>query len=136
MKKIRNAATASLKLGAGIAGAILLSMIAAQSGSKVRAETLIVEPDPCPAPAAVYVIGAGDVLAVDLNPGREAAEGVLVFYSATAPHGATGWARRRLFSRFALAPAPAAGEPPSAYSDHCGRAPSSQSAPLGPTPPQ
>ncbi len=80
-------------------GCAALGCAALGPWSQGRAETIEVSPDPCPAPVdAPIIVGGGDVLAVDLNPGRRAADNVTVFYDEAVE----GWARRRLFARFAV----------------------------------
>jgi hypothetical protein len=76
-------------------GAMWLNLLAVTA----TAETMIVRPDPCPAPAdAPKIIMLSKVEAADLNPGRAAARDVLVLY----PVRARGWASARILARFEI----------------------------------
>ncbi len=60
------------------------------------AETMVVRPDPCAAPAdAPRIISLGQVEAADLNPDRARGE-ILVLY----PVLDEGWASARILARF------------------------------------
>jgi len=82
-----------------IAKRLLLAAIATPSFA-VHAETITVGPDLCPALAMMTIIARGNIEAVDLNAGRRVADGVVIFYDRRLE----GWASRRLFARFMLAP--------------------------------
>ncbi|MEL6213707.1 MAG: hypothetical protein AAFY22_06550 [Pseudomonadota bacterium] len=71
-------------------------------GANGDARTFRAASSPCAAPADLppLVISGSDVIAVDLNPGRLAADDVLVIYDSRFD----GWASRRLFARFVLKP--------------------------------
>jgi len=74
-------------------GAMWLNLLAVTA----TAETMVVRPDPCPAPAdAPKIIMLSKVEAADLNSSRAAARGVLVLY----PVRAKGWASARILARF------------------------------------
>lgn len=74
-------------------GALWLNLVAVTATAK----TMVVRPDPCPAPAdapRVLDIGAADAL--DLNPDRFRSRSVLVLYPAPEE----GWASARILARF------------------------------------
>lgn len=78
-----------------VIGALWLNFLAVTA----TAETMVVRPDPCPAPAdAPRIIVLPDVEAADLNPYRAEARDVLVLY----PVRIDGWASARLLARFDL----------------------------------
>lgn len=61
------------------------------------AETIVIRPDPCPAPTnAPKFIMFLDTEAADLNPDRADIEDVAVFYAVPVE----GWASARLLARF------------------------------------
>jgi hypothetical protein len=69
------------------------------AAAPARGETLIIAPDPCPAPAdAAPYVAPWDIEATDLNPDRAAADHVIILYDAPL----RGWASRRLFTRFVI----------------------------------
>lgn len=78
-----------------VIGALWLNFFAVTA----TAETMVVRPDPCPAPAdAPRIVTLSDVEAYDLNPQRAEASEVLVLY----PVRIDGWASARLLARFDL----------------------------------
>jgi hypothetical protein len=61
------------------------------------AETLVIRPDPCPAPAnSPKIIMLFDAEAEDLNSGRASVDDVQVFYAIPVE----GWASARILARF------------------------------------
>lgn len=78
-----------------IIAALSLPLLAAGAA----AETVVIRPDPCPAPADApkFIMFLGPD-AEDLNPDRALAEDVVVFYAVPA----RGWASTRLLARFDL----------------------------------
>ena len=72
-----------------------LNLLAASA----TAETIVIRPDPCAAPAdAPKIVLMGGVEAADLKPDRAAADHILVLY----PVPARGWASARILARFAV----------------------------------
>ncbi|MCB2112956.1 MAG: hypothetical protein KDD85_05335 [Parvularculaceae bacterium] len=65
--------------------------------ASAAAETLVIRPDPCPAPAdAPKFIMFLDTDAGDLNPDRAFSDDVVVYYAVPR----RGWASARILARF------------------------------------
>ncbi len=82
--------------------ALVVCLYAAIVATPGDAKTYVVRANECPRPADMTIVITGDdVMAVDLNRGRAAAEDILIIYDRRYD----GWASQRLFARFVLDPA-------------------------------